>query len=128
MSSGLRKLIALALLCTATAVCNEAQGGFLAPELNNFDGPANSSSASGDDGQSQDREQAELPSPSLEKPVGMTGQTTPSHLASGGAFSVCVLPAIRLQLIETSNRLWVGTDRTSPSLGFQLEILRPPRV
>jgi len=131
MSSGLKRFIALALLCTASAVCNEAQGGFLAPELSDFSdaAAAPSDSDARGEGKSDHVEDDRPPVASIfVKPSGLTGQSVPTFLAGSGALSVCMPPSVRLQLTGPSDRLWFGVESTSACLGFQLEILRPPRV
>jgi len=122
MSFWLRKLVAFALLCTATVACDEVRGGFLAPEL---DEP---STATGRDAKRAPAEPVKLPQSSLVKQAGMSGQTAPTSFGSGGLFSICDSLSSRLELAVPSRRLWIGLENASPCLGFQLEILRPPRV
>lgn len=127
MSFWLQKLAAFALLCTATAACDEARGGFLAPELNE-PSAATTSSAKGHNENHAPEMPDDSPQSSLVKQIGMSGQTAPAPFGSGGALTVCDCLTSRLELAVPVERLWLGVERASPCLGFQFEILRPPRV
>ena len=122
----LRRLIAFAFVCTAIAACDEARAGFMAPELSDAAKPVLAADTVAD--QPEPANHRDDPSPSLEKLVGMSGQTASSPVAGGGLTVAAAFASLPPQVPPASERLWLSAERASPCLGFRIEILRPPRV
>jgi hypothetical protein len=126
MSSWLRQLALAALVCTATATCREAHGGFLAPEL--ADTSAAATTVDATDATPAPLDDREIPTRSLDKLAGMAAPPAPSSFASNGSPSACDCDWLLRLTAPASERLWLGIEEASPSLDFLSEILRPPRV
>jgi hypothetical protein len=119
-------LLRLALLGGLAAFCSDVQAGFLPPELSEA---STSSVAAGSTTPQGDDDASDTPGVTALLPealAGMTGQSTMSLTVIGGVASVC--SAWILPIPRSGGRLWQCSRRVSCALGFQLEILRPPRA
>jgi hypothetical protein len=126
MSFWLRQFFLLGFVCTATAACGEAYGGFLPPELG--DTGAAAATGAGADATPDPADHREVPNSSLNKTAGMSGPTVPSSPTASGSSGIGICESVQRLITPMSERLWLGIEEASPSLGFLSEILRPPRV